>query len=216
MTDDQQDSPKYIARSFLAEAKEYFSCFNILRESEYRTNSDQLLISPILFLARHVVELLLKALIIKDWGNNYCIAIPWFSFKFEPHKKTVKEMHSLIQLLECWTNLQSYYLCPTYMPEDINTIQKNIELLDKYDPRSTYFRYPFKKNGAENSRISLIEIDDEDYECMPCTINQAIYGAELSGGSIYRINDVEFLCLEYGLSKTINLLITQCLSLYDE
>lgn len=161
-----------ISDGYYNEALSFWRCGKIVQYSDMRYEDEQLLSSPIIYLYRHSAELLLKALIIRDATNLYIDDINLI--KFPPHNRVLSSMHSLKALYETWTTVLSSMLVN---PIDVDLNKKIctiIERVDNCDPISTFFRYPFDKQGNKNLKTFVTPVDDSDLIHLPCSIGAII------------------------------------------
>lgn len=122
---------------FYAEAISFFNCGYIIQYSKERMLDEQMLSGPTIFLYRHSVELLLKALIVKElFEQDMC---KWYELKLPPHNRTVTSMHSIKALFEIWQELLSYTLISiSDLDPPINDVVDIINRIDECDAFSTF------------------------------------------------------------------------------
>tara|TARA_B100000809_G_C15111138_1_gene520641 strand:+ start:515 stop:1213 length:699 start_codon:yes stop_codon:yes gene_type:complete len=133
-----------------------------LRES----SNPMLGILPICYLRRHSIELFLKSIILILHKK---FSIP-FGDGFSVDKPAILTKGNKWQLISNTHNLQDLYgyfikvlsICKCNMPNvycwDIpSKIKKKINLIDGYDPKSTYFRYPDSTNSTQDSKKHAVK-----------------------------------------------------------
>lgn len=181
---------------FYSEAISFFNCGYIIQYSKERMLDEQMLLGPTIFLYRHSVELLLKALIIKELlEQDIC---KWYELKLPPHNRTVTSMHSIKALFETWQELLSYTLISiSDLDPPINDVVDIINRIDECDAFSTFFRYPYDKEGNKNNKEF---IDDEWMMTMPCSINSVVCHEGIDKFKVWHGND-QVAWLEFDLSK---------------
>ena len=84
--------------AFFVEGVSYYRSGQIIQNSKERIGDEDFLFSPITYLYRHSVELLLKALILKVMCNEN--PDTWFSIKFPPSNRKISSIHSVETLFE--------------------------------------------------------------------------------------------------------------------
>ena len=129
-------------------------------------------LSPIDYLFRHAAELMLKALIVRGLDQQ-CIP-NWNSYKLPPEKLPLGKMHSLAALTRAWCSLYSNSLFPVKDLPDYSCFFESIEAIDQIDFSSTFFRYPFSKQGVLNERTEQADLDEEFISSVPCSVGNII------------------------------------------
>ena len=116
----------------------FYRLSNVIRDNTY--NKDQLAY-PIIFLARHVLELRLKEL------NYLCMQLKLFA--------GTKPTHSLLSL---WKSFDEVY------PREKNgyyfKVGDLITELHHVDSHSDTFRYPIRKDGTQTATSEFVDIDN--------------------------------------------------------
>ena len=189
---------------YYTDAIAFHNAGTIIQKSESRFQDSQLLSAPIIYLFRHSAELLIKGLIIRSATNLYEGDVN--TVYFPPHKRKLTQMHSLKALLETYMYLGSEMLIPTLTDVEYNDLLTLVERIDACDPVSTFFRYPYNKNGLENSREFVTPITEELLSEVPCCIGAAIdhYGSE---NYLCWHGDSAVAWLEYELDELVSMLV---------
>ena len=169
------------------EALSFWNCGKIVQHSEHRCEDGQLLTSPITYLFRHSAELLLKALIIRDATNVYGYDIT--KVEFPPHNRLLSSMHSLQSLYDTWVQLVSYMLINPVDKDLDERICTMIQRVDACDPFSTFFRYPYDKQGNENTKNFIEPIDEDKLSYLPCGIGAILYHEGIENFSCWHGDD---------------------------
>lgn len=173
---------------FYNEAVRFYKSGNIVSNSHERLSEDTDLFSPVIFLYRHALELILKALIIKvlksEEHDN------WIKVKTKPHNRTISTMHSIKALYETWALLDSSRILAAIIEQDFLDL---IERIDDIDFVSTFFRYPYDKNGHLN-RKNLTEDVRDLMTGMPCSLGNFMYHEGLERFScLHREQELDYL-----------------------
>lgn len=203
-----------LSEMFYQEAIRFALCGDDIRFSSIRYEDDQFLVSPLIFIERHTIELLLKSLILyeisKNPNLNYkdIIDIDVLNESGDPLNRKLINTHSLLCLLNFYIYLEGYKLLKDYNDKEIKKLKSTIKKLDKIDIGSTYFRYPFiNKNGKvqKNKRNYLIKIDEKH----PLeTLKDGVYVLKNNNDSIdYEIKNIKIVQMEYDLTKVIIILL---------
>lgn len=185
------------------ESLSFWHCGKIVQCSDMRSEDEQLLSSPIIYLFRHSAELLLKALIIRDAKNIYADDIN--VVKLPPHNRVLSAMHSLKALYETWTEVLSFKLVNPIDVDQNKKIFTIIERVDNCDSTSTFFRYPFDKKGNENSKTFVSSVNDRDVIHLPCSIGTIMHSEDVENFSCWHGND-EIAWLENDLDILVSML----------
>ena len=154
---------------------EGISYYNCAEKLFYAFDDMELLLqslSPIDYLYRHAAELILKALIVR--GLDLQCVSDWESYKFSPKNLLLSNMHSLGALTKAWCSLYSNSLFPVENIPGYSCFFESIETIDQVDFSSTFFRYPFSKQGVLNERTEQVELDEELLSSVPCSIGSII------------------------------------------
>lgn len=121
------------------------------------------LFSPVVFLLRHSIELLLKALIINEAVSDVYLDSPnGIVIMHDGRKRRIDSIHSLIPLWTAYKELAlSHKLILDFSDIEVNVLEDNFSYWDNIDENSTYYRYPYNKDGGANKvepiGISLVE-----------------------------------------------------------
>lgn len=173
---------------FYNEAIRFYESGVIVAQSVDRINEEIDLFSPIIYLYRHSIELMLKALII-----NYLVESGesnWTELKLQPHNKKISRIHSILELFDIAKLLNGDFTIWAEENDDINSL---VEELDKYDVSSTFFRYPYDKKGNLNKR-NMTESLDDLMVGMPCSLANFIYHEGLEKFScLHREQELDYL-----------------------
>ncbi|MCH5148152.1 MAG: hypothetical protein J1G05_02145 [Clostridiales bacterium] len=202
------------SKLFYQEAVRFALCGDDIRFSSIRYEDDQFLISPLIFIERHTVELLLKSLILYDVSGN-----PYLNYKNIKDIEVLNEngislsrklinTHSLLSLINFYIYLESCKLLTDYNKKEIKKLKSTIKKLDKIDVGATYFRYPFINNKGKikkNKRNYLIKINEKH----PLeTLKEGTYVLKNNNDSIdYEVKNLNIVQMEYDLTKVIIILL---------
>lgn len=174
--------------NFYNEAVRFYKSGEILSKSEERIGEEIDLFCPIVYLYRHSVELLFKALIIKSLGKRG--EENWLGVKLQPCNKKIANIHSILDLFNAVKILDVEISKWTSDEENIVSL---IIQIDKYDETSTFFRYPYDKNGNLNRR-NMTESVEDLMVGMPCSFGNFIYHEGLEKFScLHREQELEYL-----------------------
>lgn len=160
-------------KEYMKEALSFYKSGKIIQSSEMRLNDEQLLSGPIIYLFRHTVELLLKALIIRDAVDQGISK--WNTYLFPPNMRSISSMHSIKALYESWKDLLSYKLISPIEKVDTNRLLEVINRIEKCDSSSTFFRYPFDKKTNKNNKVFAEDMDEEKLYSLPCSIGAIVH-----------------------------------------
>lgn len=169
------------------ESLSFWTCGKIVQLSDLRYEDEQLLSSPIIYLFRHSAELLIKALIIRDAINLYGYDIS--EVKFPPHNRLLTSMHSLKALYDTWQEVLSCMMVNPIDGELNKKIQTIIQRVDDCDPFSTFFRYPYDKEGQENTKNFTKPAEENDLFHLPCSIGAIIHHEGIEKFSCWQGDD---------------------------
>lgn len=125
---------------------------------------------PLYYLQRHAIELYLKSLIYIlhkkfniPFGDGYDLKKP--AFKANEEWKPLSKTHNLTDLFRYFndiftsTSVKMPAVFDRALPEKL---EKQINLINGYDPNSTYFRYPDATNKVQDQKKSSIQAINED------------------------------------------------------
>lgn len=200
------------AKLFYDEARRFSLCGDAIRFSNIREEDDQYLFSPIIYIERHTVELLLKSLILCSISKcesylKYAINnIPVLDLNGNSINRTLFNTHSLLALLEFYRYLEEGKLFPNYSKVEIKKVETTIKRFEKIDKGATFFRYPINKDKAgikNNARKYIQKIDDEHPLSL---VEEGAYVLENGGEIQYSIKSLRIVKMEYDLTKTIIIL----------
>ena len=135
------------SEKFFEEAMSFWKSGRIIQHSPARVKDEQFLSAPIVYLYRHAVELLLKALIIRDGKALYSEEIT--TVLLPPHNKPISSLHSLLSLYEDWNEITTSLLITPADKKDRQELSRIIRRIEKCDKSSTFFRYPYDRHGTE-------------------------------------------------------------------
>ena len=158
--------------AFFAEGVSYYRSGQIIQNSDERIGDEDFLFSPITYLFRHSVELLLKSLILKIICNENPDA--WFSIKFPPSNRKISSIHSVEMLYEICKSKQLFHSQEGELDFEFD-MEQIISRLDSLDFSSTFFRYPYDKEGKRNKKRLTEEIDEDLLSSMPCCLGAFVY-----------------------------------------
>lgn len=185
--------------NFYNEAMRFYRSGEVVSESEERIEEEVDLFSPIIYLYRHSVELLFKALIIKflkERGEDN-----WLEIKLQPCNKKIVNMHSVLELFNVAKVLNDEIESLTGIEDNFVSL---IDQIDEYDASSTFFRYPYDKKGNVNKR-NLTENVEDLMVGIPCSLANFMYHEGLEKFScLHREKNLD--CLEEDLPYLIKLL----------
>ena len=159
--------------NYYIEAIAFWKSGKIIQSSNERFCDEQFLSAPIIYLFRHSAELLLKGLIIKDADMLYEEDVN--NVLFPPYKVKLAQTHSLQKLFEIWDSVIESMLIPALSADDRRRIVGYIKRIEKCDPSSTFFRYPYEKSGKENRRSFAAPMNKHALSSVPCSIGAAIH-----------------------------------------
>ncbi len=144
------------------------SAANTLKSSDDQSSG----MLPICYLQRHSLELYLKSLIYIlhkkfsiPFGDGFDLEKP--AIQVNDKWKALSNTHNLTDLYRHFTNIfdSSLVTMPSStdwtLPPELNT---QINLINGYDPKSTYFRYPKATNqslDSKKSEIQPIDVGDD-------------------------------------------------------
>ena len=184
---------------FYNEGMAYYKSGIILQETDSRIMDEDALFSPIVFLFRHSIELILKSLILHSLFTLK--EKDWISIKLPPRNRKLFSIHSIKDLYETWLALDKC-VDASGISEVLDDINLIIEKLDNCDFSSTFFRYPYDKNGNRNCRSLTEEIDDQILNSISCHLGAIVnhYGSE-NFSCLHREQELD--CIEYDLDFLI-------------
>ena len=158
--------------AFFAEGVSYYRSGQIIQNSDERIGDEDFLFSPITYLFRHSVELLLKALILKIICNEN--PDTWFSIKFPPSNRKISSIHSVETLYEICKSKKLFNSQESELDFEFD-MEQIISRLNSLDFSSTFFRYPYDKEGKRNKKRLTEEIDEDLLSSMPCCLGAFVY-----------------------------------------
>ena len=188
--------------AFFEEAMSFYKSAQIVQESDYRINYDETdLFGPVVYLFRHVAELLFKALIIRhlfETGTS-----DWQSVKLKSNGRRLSSTHSLYELYIAWRDYDGEVGLTKGEKE---LVEEYVTSIDRFDEDSTFFRYPIDKKGNRNKKAMTEEPDEELLNSLPCCLGAFVYakGPE-NFACLHREQFMEDL--EFDLDDLIKLLI---------
>ena len=155
-----------ISQMFYEDAVRYFKSANIVSNSYNRDIDDELLLTPILYLLRHSVELIIKALILKFVEqSNSDVDVSQFKPCFENGVKSSKrllENHSIGELFSFLRYFdKNNRLCSMFDDSELKFANKVVRNINNIDAKSDYFRYPIGKNNKRNKR-HFVSMSNDD------------------------------------------------------
>ena len=152
--------------TFFEDSISYYNAASVLCSCEQRSIDDQLFLTPILYLYRHSIELIIKTLIIsyleRSLTPNSIKDFYLYSEDGERTKSQLMNCHSLNTLYSCLKHFDKTERIVSIFDnnelEFIDSVIKEIELIDK---NSDYFRYPIGKHKEQHKRkfIAISETD---------------------------------------------------------
>lgn len=180
------------SQDFFDEAYCFYQSGIIIRNSLQREQDENRLNGSIIYLFRHSMELLFKALII----NHYIITgiSDWENLKFE--KRNITSIHSLQSLLKIIV-AEKISLCVEKC--DFNELRWIVTQVEILDMDSTFFRYPINKQKRRNDKSLDKALDIEAYRQAPCSI-----GAFLHGTSSEYYDSPSVIEIEDGLYEVLS------------
>ena len=165
---------------FYDEAQNYYCSAIILSKTDEVVDEKYDLFGPIVYLLRHAIELMLKHLIVKELYEQN--VTEWHECKLSPYNRRITSMHSLRVLYE--TYIEQIRKLGKVDVKDLDEVECFIEEFDNIDFDSTFFRYPYDKNGVKNAKALTEDVSDMMMH-MPCSL----------GGFIYHEGVENFSCL---------------------
>lgn len=160
------------SEKFFEEAMSFWKSGRIIQHSPKRFKDEQFLSAPIVYLYRHAVELLLKALIIRDGNALYAEEIT--TVLLPPHNKPISSLHSLLSLYEDWNQITASLLIAPADKKDRRELSRIIRRIEECDKSSTFFRYPYDRHGTENRKEFVEEVSRKDISSLPCCIGAIV------------------------------------------
>lgn len=188
--------------AFYDEAISFYKCGQIVQESDFRVQYDEIdLFGPVIYLYRHSAELLFKALLIRtlfEAGQEN-----WQTVKLKTNRRKLSSTHSIYELYIEWKEL-----CGSkgLDQETLELIEYYIGNINKYDEDSTFFRYPIDKKGNRNRKAMTEILDEELLNTLPCHLGTLVYAKGPENFScLHREQFMEDL--EFNMVDLIKLLI---------
>jgi hypothetical protein len=149
-----------IAKKMYYCALNYFDACEKLKKDLLHDNNPSI-IYPLLYLERHTLELLLKAIIllnVKPQNIVEDLKIEIDSGKFFDLSRT----HSLLILINKYIEINTTNsLFPNYEEKAINQIKKQLEKFNRIDSKSDFYRYPISKDKKQ-SKLKIWDKFDSD------------------------------------------------------
>ena len=149
-----------IAKKMYYCALNYFDACEKLKKDLLHDNNPSI-IYPLLYLERHTLELLLKAIIllsVKPQNIVEDLKIEIDSGKFFDLSRT----HSLLILINKYIEINTTNsLFPNYEEKSINQIKKQLEKFNRIDAKSDFYRYPISKDKKQ-SKLKIWDKFDSD------------------------------------------------------
>lgn len=155
---------------FYDEAQNYYYSAIILSKNDEGIDEKYDLFGPIVYLLRHAIELMLKHLIVKALYEQN--VTKWHECKLSPYNRRITSMHSLRALYE--TYIEQIRKLGKVDAKDLDEVECFIEEFDNIDFDSTFFRYPYDKNGVKNAKALTEDVSDMMMN-MPCSLRGFIY-----------------------------------------
>lgn len=171
-----------IAKKMYYCAFNYFDACEKLKKDLLHDNNPSI-IYPLLYLERHTLELLLKAIIllsVKPQNIVEDLKIEIDSGKFFDLSRT----HSLLILINKYIEINTTNsLFPNYEEKAINQIKKQLEKFNRIDSKSDFYRYPISKDKKQSKlkiwdkfgSDSLININFKNTYVMCNQDNEILY-----------------------------------------
>ena len=158
-------------RAFFEEAMSFYKSAQIVQESDFRVMYDETdLFGPVVYLYRHTVELLFKALIIKKLSEAG--VSDWQSVKLESNNRKLSSTHSLHELYIAWRELVGE---SGVAHDETELLEEYVTNINRFDEDSTFFRYPIDKKGKRNRKAMTEELDEELLSSLPCHLGALVY-----------------------------------------
>lgn len=158
-------------RAFFEEAMSFYKSAQLVQESDYRVNYEEVdLFGPVIYLYRHAAELLFKSLIIRSLFDRDIS--DWQVVKLESNGRKLSSTHSLNELYSAWIDFGGETVL-TQDEKDI--IEEYVTNIDRFDGDSTFFRYPVDKKGNRNRKAMTEELDEELLNSLPCCFGAFVY-----------------------------------------
>lgn len=197
------------SKKFYEEAYRFALCGYDIRFSSIREKDDQYLFSPLIFLERHTIELILKSLILFTIGANQ--NIPYQDIEeidiLDEHgvkiNRTLFNTHSLLSLLLFYKYLESQTLCSKCNCKQFKLVERVIRRFEKLDKSSTFFRYPYSKvkNKVVNNERNLVKKIDEKHPLS--ALQEVQYVLENNTEVQFSVQNLRIVRMEYDLTKAI-------------
>ena len=121
------------------------------------------LFSPAVFLLRHSIELLLKSLIINEAvSDSYFDSSHSIVLTQGGKNRRIDSIHTLMPLWEAYKDFSlSRRLILEFSDSEADIIENTFSYWDKIDEHSTYYRYPYSKDGCSN-KVEPLDIELAD------------------------------------------------------
>lgn len=121
------------------------------------------LFSPTVFLLRHSLELVLKLLIINEAiSGSYFDSLHSIMFFHDGKDRRMDSIHTLMPLWRAYKDFSlSRRLILEFSDSEADIIENIFSYWDKIDEHSTYYRYPYSKDGCSN-KVEPLDIELAD------------------------------------------------------
>lgn len=125
------------------------------------------LFSLTVFLLRHSLELVLKLLIINEVvSGSYFDSVHSIMFFHDGKNSRMDRIHTLMPLWKAYKDFSSSRrLILEFSDSEADIIENTFSYWDKIDEHSTYYRYPYSKDGSSNKveplDIGLADVSPE-------------------------------------------------------
>lgn len=153
---------KRLSSLFYNDSYSYYKSALIISGSGYRKEDDQLLLTPILFLLRHAIELILKANIIDilEFNNQGILKCKLVTENGIKTNIKLLNCHSISNLFSYLIYLNTQYsLVSVFNDNELKFSYRLINDIEDVDSKSDYFRYPINKNTKAYKRKFIIRGD---------------------------------------------------------
>lgn len=197
-----------IAKKMYYCALNYFDACEKLKKDLLHDNNPSI-IYPLLYLERHTLELLLKAIIllsVKPQNIVEDLKIEIDSGKFFDLSRT----HSLLILINKYIEINTTNsLFPNYEEKVINQIKKQLEKFNRIDSKSDFYRYPISKDNKQ-SKLKIWDKFDSD-SLININFKNTYVMCNQDNEILYILKNIDIQSLKY-----LNILHNNCLYFLEQ
>lgn len=203
-----------LSKMFYADSLSYYKAASVLTGSQDRDIDEQLLLTPILFLLRHSIELITKALIIKlNEDSNDSFDITKYTPIFEdgtPSRKKLLEIHSVQELFSFIKyEDKNDRLASLFDDKEISFANKVIKDINSIDSKSDYFRYPIGKKKQEYKRHFISRSEDDVAPDIKNCYFLFLFGGPATDKCIYFKANEKYIKLAKAMATLIEIFINK-------